>query len=791
MAASALAGEDLGRIPLGFEENRGQADPSVRFLARSGNATVFLTDRSAGFHLVSDDVGATIELRPVGAALPVLGGEQRLPGRVNYLTGSDPEGWHTNVPTWGAVRYAGLWPGTDLLFYGTADGLLEYDLELDPGADPSRVAFEMAGAEDVRVGPQGDLVIQTAAGAITQRAPVIYQETVAGRQPVEGGFRLRGSRLGFRIGPHDPAFPLIIDPVIVLDHSSFLGGGESDAGRSIAADGSGAAFVTGNTQSTDFPITPGAHDTTLGGSDAFVTKVNPAGNAVEFSTYLGGGNTDAGSGIAIGPSGAPSVAGETFSADFPTVPGAPDTSLGGSSDAFVSQLNTTGTALVSSTFLGGGDSDQAHDMAIDPAGAAYVSGETESSDFPTPGTPYDASHNSPGMEDVFVTKLNAGLTDIVYSTFLGGSAREFPGDSGIAVDASGAAYLTGQAASADFPTTPGAFNTTHDEGDEIFVTKLNPAGSALAYSTFLGGQDDGEGISVDASGSVYVTGEADPGFPTTPGAHDQTVGGSSDGYITKLNPAGSALVYSTVIGGSDSEDVVSSVVVDASGRASIAGQTSSADFPTTPGAHDATYAANTDAWVATVSAAGDALVASTFLGGGEFEGAEDIAVDPFGRLYVTGSTSSGDFPTASFDTTYGGNTDGFVSRLGLKCPGLESRPGLHIVGTAGDDVLVGSAGKDLICADDGNDVVKGEGGADTIIGDNGSDRLTGGAGKDLLKGGNQKDTLRGGKGRDTLKGGKGKDTLKGQAGADTLNGGRGKDNCSPGPKAGRERSCER
>ncbi|TYP73299.1 SBBP repeat-containing protein [Paenibacillus methanolicus] len=393
------------------------------------------------------------------------------------------------------------------------------------------------------------------------------------------------------------AFVTKLNPAgTALVYSTYLGGSGSEQGLGIAVDLSGNAYVAGFTSSADFPTTPGAFDTTLGGlQNAFVTKLDPAGSALVYSTYLGGSVTDQGSGIVLDASGNAYVTGSTQSADFPVTPGAFDTTLSGFQNAFVTKLNPTGTALVYSTYLGGSGSDQGNGIALDALGNAYVTGFTQSSDFPTTPGAFDTS--SSGLQDAFVTKLNPAGTALVYSTYLGGSVIET--GYGIAVDTSDHAYVTGDTASADFPTTPGAFDTTFNSSFDAFVTKLNPAGTALVYSTYLGGSgfDRGTDIALDASGTAYVTGftqSAD--FPTTPDAFENSLIGPQNVFVTKLNSTGTALVYSTYLGGSGSEQGLG-IALDAFGNAYVAGVTASDDFPTTSGAFDSTFGGVQDAFV--------------------------------------------------------------------------------------------------------------------------------------------------------------------------------------------------
>ena len=350
----------------------------------------------------------------------------------------------------------------------------------------------------------------------------------------------------------------------------------------------------------------GAFDTTYNGGgtlDVFVTKLNPTGSGLVYSTYLGGSNHEYANGIAIDSSGNAYITGVTYSTDFPTTAGAFDTTFnGGQYDAFVTKLNATGSGLVYSTYLGGSFDDVGYGIAIDSSGNAYLTGFTTFTDFPTTAGAFDITYNG-GQYDAFVTKLNATGSGLVYSTYLGGSESHDIGF-GIAIDSSGNAYVTGYTISGDFPTTAGAFDTTYNGGfgSDVFITKLNATGSGLVYSTYLGGsaqgQDIGRGITLDGSGNAYVTGYTlSTDFPTTSGAFDTTYnGGAHDVFITKLNATGSGLVYSTYLGGSF-DDRGNGIAIDGSGNVYVTGYTSSTDFPTTSGAFDTTHNNSTDVFV--------------------------------------------------------------------------------------------------------------------------------------------------------------------------------------------------
>src|SRR5437773_7790597 len=476
-AAEARVSQSYGKLPLHFEANQGQTRQDVRFLARGAGYSLYLTAGEAVLVLTKPNPDAKRDLRStperrgtqprgtpvvvrmsvVGAApKPLVSGLDELPGKANYLIGN-PAKWRTNVPTYAKVHYRAVYPGIDLVYYGN-QRQLEYDFVVSPGADPERIVLGFQGAERLEINAEGELVLHAAGGVIRQRVPVIYQEIDGVRTKIEGGYVLKDAhRVGFQVAAYDPSRPLVIDPTLV--YFTYLGGSIGDGGRGIAVDAAGAAYVTGYTLSTDFtagctaPCT--VLDATLNGvRDAFVTKINAAGTALVYSTYLGGSNQDEGVGIAVDAAGAAYLTGLTQSADFTAGCTAPCTvlngTLSGDKDAFVTKINAAGTALVYSTYLGGSGGEVGVGIAVDAAGAAYVTGFTESADFTAGCTAPCTVLNGTlgGFRDAFVTKLNAAGMGLVYSTYLGGSSDDV--GLGIAVDAAGAAYVTGSTHSTDF-----------------------------------------------------------------------------------------------------------------------------------------------------------------------------------------------------------------------------------------------------------------------------------------------------------------------------------------------------
>jgi len=621
-----------GKLPLSFESNLGQTDERVKFVARASGYMLFMTTEEAVF---AGRDGSVERMKLIGAS-PKLRFEplDKQPGISNYFIGNDPLKWRTNIPNYGRVALRGVYPGIDLVFYGN-ERELEYDWVVAPGADPKLIDVKWEGRNRVTKSASGDLVLSA---SLVQHKPVILQE---GKR-IEGGYLVRGLDVAFELAKYDPAKPLVIDPV--LTYSTYLGGSGNDQGQGIAVDGSGNAYVTGSTDSTNFP-TINPLQANLGGYNfnAFVTKINPAGSALVYSTYLGGSGGDSGNGIAVDSSGNAYLTGQTFSRDFPTANPLQKSHGGGLFDAFVTKISAAGSALVYSTYLGGDRNDIGVGIAVDSSGNAYVTGETDSSNFPTTNPLQASNHGS----DVFVTKINAAGSAYVYSTCLGGSGLDW--GLGIAVDGLGSSYVTGSTSSFDFPTTNPlqASNRAGTFSTNAFVTKINAAGSALVYSTYLGGSggDQGSGIAVDWSGNAYVTGlTSSTDFPTQIPIQG-SFGGVLDAFVTKINAAGSALMYSTYLGGSGN-DQGRGIAVDGLGNAYVTGQTNSTNFPIANPLQGGN-GGGVDAFVTKISAAGSALVYSTYLGGSADDFGIGIAVDSLGNADVTGNTSSTNFSTTN------------------------------------------------------------------------------------------------------------------------------------------------
>lgn len=674
---SARAQALYDRVPLSFEPNAGQTDPAVKFLAHGPRYTLFLTSNSAVIAPSScssqkqpGQCWVKMQLLRANAAATARA-LQPQSGVSNYFIGNNPQDWRTGIPHFGRVGLRDVYQGINLAYYGNPQHL-EYDFEVSPGADANLIHLKFTGAAGslaLRTNPNGDLKIAAPGGSLVLLKPAAYQVINGVKRPVASQYAIEGKRVSFNLGPYDHSKTLIIDPALV--YSTYIGGSGSDTISGIAVDGSGDAFVTGGTGSTNFPTASPEQKSLAGSSNVFISELKPDGSGLVFSTYVGGTGYDKGTAIALDSSGNIYVSGYTSSANFPATSGALQKTFQGApgkSEAFVLKLNSGGAALGYATYLGGSNGDFAYGIAVDSGGNAYVTGSTQSSNFPT-ANPIQKNLN--GGSDAFVAKLNPQGASLVYSTYLGGLGA----DSGqaIAINSAGEVFVTGFTLSTDFPTaTP---LQSSGGGGDAFVAKLNSAGTALAYSTYLGGsaEDRGLAIAVDGAGDAFVAGVTQSAnFPTTQGAYQTAPGGASDAFVTEINPAGSQMLYSTLLGGSGN-DQANGLALDSSGNAYVAGSTASSNFPRlTPSqsslGEGACAATCSNAFVTVIKPGGSALVYSTYLGGSGPDYGTAIAVDGSGNAYVAGTTASSNFPATGgvFQGTYAGSGasgNGFIAKV--------------------------------------------------------------------------------------------------------------------------------
>lgn len=715
---------NYGKLPLVFEANQGQADPQVRFLFRGSGYTAFLTPGSLVLSLRPAKVApiqpignrarasnvvppaTTMQFRLLGATKnPVVVGENQQLGRVNYFIGNDPAKWRTNVPTYNRVRLKNVYPGIDLVYYGNHQQL-EYDFAISPGADPSRIQFEVSGASQIELDADGNLVLQSGSGELHFRSPVVYQESQGLRVPVSGSYVLSDpTHIAFHVAQYDPNKPLVIDPVLV--YSTYLGGAGTDQASGIAVDSTGSVYVAGYTDSTDFPLA------TLGWLPAgaphvFVAKLDPTGSNLVYADYIGGNGEDYGFALVLDSANDVYVAGSTNSSDFPVFNPYQGT-YPGDFNAFLTQISADGSSLLYSTYLGGNGQDIPSSVAIDSSGYVFVAGNTTSTDFPMANAyQASASPNQGGLTGNygFLTKFSPDGSNLVYSTYLSGNsnvalncggtpcwAAPLSAINGIAVDTEGNAYAAGITNTYNFPTTQGAYLTTDStqlNATVGFVTKFNGSG-ALDYSTYFyetsGSLTNIKAIAVDSSGSAYVTGVAssDGTFPiTSTSICDPGIYGSGCGYafVTKFDPAASTLLYSTFLGPNNYANP-QAIALDANNDAYVVASTSSNSFGIVNGIEP--YMNGSDLLLVEIDPLASTQMFATYLGGSADDSPAGIALDSSGNLYIAGSTDSTDFPVTQGafqntlacnpvafalkirpnSTSKGCNPDAFVLKIGL------------------------------------------------------------------------------------------------------------------------------
>jgi len=609
--------EAFGSPPLHFEANLGQVRQDILFYARRPDGVVGFTAEAAVFKL-RDPRGKSetirMELKGKNGTVGPKGLDKQ-PGRSSYFIGSDSKNWRSGVPHYGRLVYEEFRPGVDLVFYGSPNRL-EYDLVVDPGAATHALTFRFSGADKIELDERGDLILQAGNARLVHRRPYVYQEISGEKRAIAGNYIVRDDgAVGFELEDYDIDSELVIDPVI--EWSTLVGGRGDENDPSIVVDPAGNVYVASEVESIHFPTTEGAFDTTFNPlsdpemDDIAVFKLDPSGSTLIFSTFVGG-------------------------------------------SSFETQ-NCTGKTI-----------------AVDSEGYVYVSGNSASSDFPTTKGAYDTSlNNDPGVVDAVAFKLSPDGSQLVYSTYIGGSSHDFY--TCLAIDGAGDMYLAGGTESSSYPTTEGAYDRSHNGAEDLFFTKLRPAGAGqrdLLYSTFLGGTSHDAFVSIavhEPDVISFVAETVSRSFPTTPGAFDESHNGDSDLVVGRLRTEGNRaadLSYSTFFGGSQEEERDGNgigIAVGPEGDLFFTGDTESTQnefvpFPVTPGAFQTIHGRipnqsdAQDLLVARLRPAGKGaadLLYSTYIGGGMSDEDSAIAVDSNGYAYVVCETASDDYPTVN------------------------------------------------------------------------------------------------------------------------------------------------
>jgi hypothetical protein len=694
--SSNASGPPFKSLPLRFELNAGQTDSQVRFIARNQGGDMFLTARelvlrvfapatesasrpgvglhqAAPSHALTDS--AVVRLQTVNAnPTPRISGLDPLPGRTNYFIGNDPKKWHTNVPSYSKVKYENIYPGIDLIYYGN-EGNLEYDFNVAAGADPSQIALSVEGTDGVNIDAAGNLVLHTAVGEVSQHAPHIYQQAGAERREVAGSYVLRDDgRVAFDLAGYDASKPLVIDPELV--YATYFGGSAETDIKAIAVDAAGSVYVAGDTFAHDFPTknplqSTNNHRQSL---SAVVTKFSPDGASLVYSTYLGGSTDftlDIALGIALDSAGAAYITGTAGSADFPTKNPIQGARAAGSTDLFISKISADGSSLLYSTYLGGSDFDEPVGIKLDSFNAAYVFGQTRSSDFPLM-KPTQATFAG-GFSDGFLAIINGNGTQLLFSTFIGG-----PGDDAVSscgIDSgTGNVYLGGYMRSPNQTMKSSAIGPQAQGSFGKYIEKLKrlfPQDYELAkdYIQFILTDPNGRSLSdemrievveffinqqreirlgiVDTglSGLTFIGNGSQNGpqpnqaLASPPGVKLQAADPGARITLTNLNLSVERSVH---FGGGF--DTLTALTGDARGAVYVVGSTNSINFPTV-NPIQATYGGSIDTFVAVFAPGTLEEVFATYIGGSGHDQPKGIALDPQGNIYIAGQTTSPDFPT--------------------------------------------------------------------------------------------------------------------------------------------------
>ena len=717
-AAGAQTAMMPASLPLYFEANHGQVDSTAQFIARGRDSQFLISPGAAQFVLGKMTAprafsARSVRMQFVGANdRAQISGKEELSGKINYLVGNEPARWQTGVATFARVDVGQLYPGVNLTYYGN-QRQLEYDFTVAPGAELGVIAIRFDGADKITVSPGGELVLNLGDSEIRQPKPVVFQTVGGARTEISGGYKMLDLRtVGFAIGDYDHSLPLVIDPI--LSYSTYFGGTADDLAWKVAVDTNGFVYVAGETLSAKL-ATVGTFQTNYAGGtytgDAFVAKFSNDGSNLVYCTYLGGSQDDFADSLAVDNASNVFLTGFTDSPDFPTnnalFPKIPGHSYPGgfyNGVAFVAELDSTGSHLVYSTYLGGSgfvgnaftpsSGDEGIGIALDSTGNTYVAGYTVSTNFPATnslayqlaGTTNVLLNRLAGGYNAFLTKIGPGGTNLLYSTYFGGTNITVA--EGVAVDTNGFVYIAGFTDSTNFPTTNavqrflGSFTNAVPSFNAFAAKFAQPSATniTLVYSTFLGGtnNDFGYGMAADTAGNAYVTGGAtSPNFTNTAGFFNELTNNSSglilttNAFLVKINPTGS-LVYSAVFGG-NSIDVGSGVAVDPLGDAFVCGTTASTNFPTLNATNyfAATNSGGDDVFVTAFSTDGSTLLYSVYLGGAANDFGYGIAVDTYSNAYVVGQTLSTNFRTNNaLHAALNGPSDAFLAKIFLDPPSL-------------------------------------------------------------------------------------------------------------------------
>lgn len=668
--------KNLRNSAIPFIENKGQIkDPGILFYLNGKSGTVLYRDNAEIVYRARSQNGKTVFTEKfTGIFKPALKGGTRTDTNVSYFTGSNKAAWKTGLTTYRDISFQNLYRGISVQFIARGSSI-EDVYSIDRPSDTSRIKVKVDGVDRISLDSEGNLVFETSAGRFLKTRPVAYQQIGAVTKKIDCRYVVANNTYSFHASGYANGYPLIIDPD--LQWSTFVGGSGFDGANDIKIDSSGNVYVAGATGSNDFPGPTGFDDRAVD-DGVLVFKLTTGGGSLAWASFFGGstkGYTEFASALDVDGSGNVYVTGETNDTDFPTTSGTFSSVPLGSHDAFVCKISADGSSLLWSTYLGGTGWDSGLAIKVTSSGDVLVAGTadgpTAEQYFATPGA-YDATAN--GDDDVFVAKLSGNGGTLRWATLIGGEQIDMP--HGISQVSTGAIIVAGDTFSSDFPSTPGAYDTTHGGNYDGFVLKLSEDGSSLAWSTLLGGasSDSLLDMALDSSGNIYVTGNTrSTDFPVTTGAYQTALDSSyGDAFVTKLSPGGDSVIWSTFLGGTTGLEERCSIALDGSANVYVTGDTSADDFPTTDGAYDREYAEYyPDVFISKLSPDGSSLLYGTYVGGEFDDNPAGIAVDSSGDIYIAGNTGSEDFPTtaSALSRTLGGSNDIFVLKLSPKGTG--------------------------------------------------------------------------------------------------------------------------